>query len=445
MTEGSWGVTPVPERLRTLSGLDLTLLWGNLGVSLLVVVLAAALVPAMSLPTALLAILVGSVAGNLMLGAAGLIGADGRVPAMVLMRAPLGHKGSYLPTGLNVLQCLGWATFEIIIIAAAASALSDELVGVGGTAFWTVVTGGVGLALALLGPIGVVRRVIRKFAVWIVLASLVYLTWWALAEADLGALWDVPGEGGMPFVVGVDLVIAITVSWIPLAPDYTRFARTRRAALVGTSVGYFLAATWMLVLGCVLVLDRGISDASELPASVAAAGVASALALLAVTVDEADEAFANIYSAAVSVQNLAPGAAQRLLVGLVAVLATAGALAIELANYETFLFLLGSFFVPLFGVLLADWLFSGASYANVDFFRAPPLRVGLVAAWLAGFAFYQWLHPLGPTWWVELVERTGTPETQIGSSLPSFALAFGLAALAIVLERRIRRPASATA
>ena len=132
----------------------------------------------------------------------------------------------------------------------------------------------------------------------------------------------------------------------------------------------------MLVLGCVLVLDRGISDASELPASVAAAGVASALALLAVTVDEADEAFANIYSAAVSVQNLAPGAAQRLLVGLVAVLATVGALAIELANYETFLFLLGSFFVPLFGVLLADWLLSGASYANVDFFRAPPLRVG---------------------------------------------------------------------
>ena len=117
----------------------------------------------------------------------------------------------------------------------------------------------------------------------------------------------------------------------------------------------------------------------------------------------------------------------------------------EREHRPTFLFLLGSFFVPLFGVLLADWLLSSASYANVDFFRTPPLRAGLVAAWLAGFAFYQWLHPLGPSWWVELVERTGTPETQIGSSLPSFALSFGLAALAIVLERRIRRPASATA
>ena len=39
MHEGtpSWGVEPVPERLRVLSGLDSTLLWGNLSVSLLVI------------------------------------------------------------------------------------------------------------------------------------------------------------------------------------------------------------------------------------------------------------------------------------------------------------------------------------------------------------------------------------------------------------------------
>ena len=435
---GSWGVTPVPERLRTLSGLDLTLLWGNLGVSLLVIVTAAFLVPAMSLPDALLAILVGSLIGNAMLGAAGLIGADARVPAMVLMRAPLGRRGSYAATGLNVVQCLGWATFEIIIIAAALTALSDELLGVGGNAFWTLVTGAVALLLALMGPVGVVRRVIRKFAVWIVLASLLYLTWWALEDADLSALWNAPAEGGTSFVVGVDLVIAITVSWIPLAADYTRFSRSREGAFVGTGLGYFLGGTWMLALGAFLAVGRGIGDASELPAAVAAAGVASALALLAVTVDEADEAFANIYSTAVSLQNLVPAAAQRALVGGVAVLATLGALTIELANYEPFLFLLGSFFVPLFGVLLADWLLAGRSYEGHDFFGGPSLRPGLVMAWLAGFALYQWLHPLGPASWVDLLERTNPPETQIGSSLPSFALAFGLAVLAVLVERRGR-------
>ena len=93
--------------------------------------------------------------------------------------------------------------------------------------------------------------------------------------------------------------------------------------------------------------------------------------------------------------------------------------------------------MPLFGVLLADWLLSGASYDGRDLLAAPAFRAGPVAAWIAGFALYQWLHPLGPSWWVELVERTGPPETQIGSSLPSFALAFALAAAAILGERRL--------
>ena len=48
------------------------------------------------------------------------------------------------------------------------------------------------------------------------------------------------------------------------------------------------------------------------------------LALLALTVDESDEAFANVYSGAVSLQNLLPGVPQRLLVAATAGVATAG-------------------------------------------------------------------------------------------------------------------------
>ena len=133
--EGSWGVDPVPARLRVLSGLDTGLLWGNLGISLLVIVAGAALVPALSLPDALIAIVLGCLIGNLMLVAAA-IGADARVPGMVLMRAPLG-QGSYLPTGINVVQGIGWSVFELLIIATAAAALSDELFGFRAQWLWT--------------------------------------------------------------------------------------------------------------------------------------------------------------------------------------------------------------------------------------------------------------------------------------------------------------------
>jgi NCS1 family nucleobase:cation symporter-1 len=426
----NWGITPVPERLRILSGLDLTLLWGSLGVSLLVVVAGALLVPALSLPQALLAILVGGLIGNAMLGAAGLIGADARVPAMVVLRAPLGRAGSYLATVLNVAQCLGWAIFELIIIATAAAALSDRVFGFEARWAWTLVFGAVTVALALMGPIGVVRRFLRRFAVWIVLASLVYLTWWALDGADLSASWNAPAEGGASVWEGIDLVVALTVTWIPLAPDYTRFARDRAGAFVGTAVGYFVPTLWMWGLGAVLVLSRGLDDPVALPAAVAAGGVGAVLALLAVTVDEADEAFANAYSAAVSAQNVLSAVSQRLLVVAACVAATVGALVIELGSYTSFLYMLGSFFVPLFGVLLADWLVAGARYRESDVFGAPSLRPGPVAAWLAGFALYQWLFPQGPGWWVDLVERTSPPDLGIGASLPSFAVAFVLGAAA---------------
>ena len=436
----NWGTDPVPERLRVLTAFDQFLLWGNLGVSLLVIVIGSFLVPALSLRDALLAILLGSVIGNVMLGAAGMIGADARVPGMVLMRAPLGRVGSYAPSALNVVQCLGWATFELIIIAAAAAALSDELFGFEAKPLWTIFFGGVAAALALMGPVGVVRRFIRKFAVYFVVASLVYLTWWTLDTGTLRELWNRPGEGGTTLWLGMDLVIAVTVSWVPLIPDYTRFAQRPRSAFVGAGFGYFVAATWMLALGSVLVLTRGVTDPVELPAAVAAAGLAAALALLAVTVDETDEAFANVYSSAVSAQNVAPGVPQRALVAGAAVLATLGALTIDLARYQNFLFLLGAFFVPLFGVLLAHWLLNGRHYDADDVFRTPAVRVPLVVAWLAGFVVYQWLHPIGPSWWVDAVEavRPGTGGLDAaGVSLPSFAGAFALASASVLAERTV--------
>ena len=62
----------------------------------------------------------------------------------------------------------------------------------------------------------------------------------------------------------------------------------------------------LFALGAVIAMSRHISDAPALLTAVAAGGAASVLALLALTVDESDEAFANVYSGAVSLQNLLP-------------------------------------------------------------------------------------------------------------------------------------------
>src|ERR671936_764310 len=158
----AWGIEPVPERLQVLGFLDTFLLWANLSISLLV------------------------------------IGADARVPGMVVLRASLGQRGSYVPTLVNVAQNLGWSIFELVVISTAAAALSDRVFGFRDRWLWAIVFGVVSVGLALLGPIGFVRRYVRKFAVWAVLLSLAYLTWWAIDKSNLHAYWSAHGKGGFP-------------------------------------------------------------------------------------------------------------------------------------------------------------------------------------------------------------------------------------------------------
>jgi nucleobase:cation symporter-1, NCS1 family len=430
----SWGIEPVPERLRVLGGVDTLLLWTNLGISLLVLVSAAYF--DLTLKQAIAATIVGGLIGNAMLATAALIGADARVPTMVLQRAPLGRRGSYLATGLNVLQCLGWSIFELVVIATAAGALSDRLFGFHAIWVWKLVFGGVALAMALLGPIGFVRKFVRKIGVWAVLASIVYLAWWILAHGHLQETWRQGGHHGS-FWLGVDLVIALTVSWIPLVADYTRFSTTRRAAFWGAGIGYLLPTLFQFGFGAILVLSHpAIDGPTAVLTTVAAGGVGSVLALFALTVDETDEAFANVYSTAVSLQNWFPRAPQRALITGVAAVATAVALVLDLTRYQQFLLLLGAFFVPLFGVLLADWLRNGLHYSRSDVFDAPAFRPGMVLAWLVGFGLYEWIaqtQDLG--FWTRFLGHLHPPHGGIGASLPGFAAAFALALLLGELER----------
>ena len=417
---------------------DTFLLWTNFGISILVLVAAAYL--GLSLKQALLATVLGGLIGCTMLAVAALIGADARVPTMVLQRAPLGQRGSYVATGLNVLQCLGWSIFELIIIATAASALADRAFGFDAVWFWKLVFGAVATALALLGPIGFVRRFVKKFAIWAVALSIAYLIWWIPAHADMHGLWNSGGQGGS-FFAGMDLIIALSVSWIPLCADYTRFSTGRRAAFWGAGLGYLFPTLFQFGFGAILVLSHDITGPVDVITTIAAGSVASFFALLALTVDETDEAFANIYSTAMSLQNFVPRAPQRALIVGCSVAATLGALAFDLTQYSRFLYLLGAFFVPLFGVLLADWIQRGMHYTRADVFEGPAVRPGMIGAWLCGFVFYEWLATsTGATadlgFWTSFLEWLHPLDSQVGASLPSFALSFALAWIVCVFARR---------
>ncbi len=441
----TWGIRPVPPEHRTLRGLDFGVLWGDLSIGLLVILTGALLVPALGLPRALVAIGIGSVIGCVPLALVGLAGAREGVPGMVLFRPVLGRRGSYVPSALNILTLVGWTGFEFWAMALVADQMSKRLFGFSSYGLWLALVAVVCTALAAGGPILVVRRWLERFGAWVVAAVGAWITYRVLAHAALGAIWHAPGAGGLPFWGAVDLVIAQPVSWLPLVADYNRFARPGVSSAGGTFLGYAVGNAWFYALGALLVLGAGLSDPSPAGLAAAIAQLAGGwIVLLILLVGETDEAFADVYSAAVSSQNLRERMPQRAAVLMIAAAGVALAVwlgsrpAVAIGNYESFLFLLGSVFVPLFGVFVADYfVLRRQRHDAAGLFdpRAPAWRWRALVAWLAGFAMYQWCVPTGPALWLHAVDRVlhawlHLPVPLVGSAAGASLPAFGAALVA---------------
>lgn len=417
-------LTPVPAIRRIFATGDAFSLWFSLGIGLLVLQAGAYLVPGLSLPHALAAIVVGSLLGVLLLSLAGVVGADTGLSAIASLRPALGVRGAAIPAVLNAVQLTGWGAFEIIAMREAADALAKQTFGVSNPLAWTLLFGALATALAVVGPVSFVRRFLRAWGLWLLLAGAAWLSWKLLADYDLRALMAKAGTGEMSFGAGVDLVVAMPLSWLPLIADYTRFGRTPGAMFRGSAMGYLLANIWFFSLGACYALASG-GDNMLLTALAAAGG---GVALLMILIDETDNTFADIHSAAVSTATLVRVRPARLAIGY-GLICTAIAVAAPLARYEGFLLLIGSVFAPLFGVLLTDHFVvrrrtieaddidrKGGVYWFLGGFSARGLT-----AWIVGIAAYQTVTRLAPS---------------LGATLPALVVAAATYLLLKTVRRR---------
>jgi purine-cytosine permease-like protein len=141
----------------------------------------------------------------------------------------------------------------------------------------------------------------------------------------------------------------------------------------------------------------------------------------------------------VSFQNIWPKVPRKLLSVIVAVIGTALAARLTMASYETFLFLLGSVFLPLFGVVAARYVLARGELDQTSARSTPSIALTFIA-WTLGFAVYHWILPTGPTWWVDPVtDLAGTPlsaeVTWLPASIPAFATSFLAQAVVVALSR----------
>jgi nucleobase:cation symporter-1, NCS1 family len=422
---------PVPQPLTILDQFGL---WGNLGVSLLgftgalfVLQPGGAGTPELSLLAALGAIVTGTIIGTAPVALACVQGARTGAPAMVLLRGLFGGRLSYLPTALNIVQLFGWSIFELVTIAAAAHTLAPQLPK---PAY--VAAAGLCTAVLTVRPLGAIRT-LRRFAVAAVTVVGVYLLV-QLARQPLPAMTAGTWSG---FWVATDTVVGVSVSFVPLAADYARHSRSPRAAAAGAMIGYSITQVACYAIGLLALLTVARRSGDVFGAFIALPAGAAAFAILAAR--ELDQSFADVYSTAMSIQNLRPLWDRRVLAVAIAALSTAGALWFNIADYENFLTLIGSVFVPLSAVLVIDYFV--IARGNWDLSPSAATRWLALLPWAAGFVMYQLVNPGTVSWWASAwrsVDKSVgfTPAGWMSASILSFAVAAAVALAAGLPARR---------
>ncbi|BCL75109.1 nitrate reductase [Jeongeupia sp. HS-3] len=398
---------PVPAERRVFSARDVMSLWFSLAIGLMVLQTGALLVPGLSFGAALAAIAIGSVIGVSCLAAVAVIGTDTGLATMSALRPTLGLRGAGLPAICNLVQLIGWGAFEIVVMRDAAGALIQRATDNPGLwqspVLWTLLFGGISTLIAVFGPLGFVRRVLRRWGIWMLLAAATWLTWQLFASYDVAELFARQGTGALGFGTGIDLVIAMPLSWLPLVADYTRFARDPGSTFRGTLAGYLIGNLWFCTLGAAYTLafaQQGGDNA--LLFALASAG--GGLALLLILLDESEKAFADIHSAAVSACTLIPTRVEYAALAF-GILCTVIALFVPLARFESFLLLIGSLFAPLFGVVLIDHFvvrrrqidIAAVTQAGGAYWYSGGWHVRALLAWALGIASYHMIANLAPT------------------------------------------------
>ncbi|GIH93831.1 purine-cytosine permease family protein [Planobispora siamensis] len=383
---------------KTLGVLDQGALWANLGVSLLGFSGAIALINPLgnrplSFLAAITAAVVGSLIGTAMVALAAIPGQRTGAPAMVLLRGLFGARLSYAPTVLNIVQMLGWGAFELWVIAQGAQAIAGSFGVEVPYAVWVVLGGAVTVALTIR-PLGAVR-LLRRYVTAGVIISMI---WFAVALFSRGpslgtGTWEA-------FAPSVDYVIALSVSWVPVAADFARFSRSGRAAFAGVVGGYTVAQVACLTLGIAALALVG-ND----PAKVWDPFVAAPLGWLffgILVLRETDQSFVNVYSTAMSLQNLLPRLDRRIISVGTGVVVTLMAIFVSADDYIAFLGIIGAVFVPMFGVLAVDYFLLGRG-ENWDTSENAPSRWLMVLPWVLGFAAWWMLAALPDAeelgWW----------------------------------------------
>ncbi|TGE36163.1 putative hydroxymethylpyrimidine transporter CytX [Desulfosporosinus fructosivorans] len=362
-----------------LSMFNYTTLWFGAAISV-AEILAGGLLAPLGFKMGLLAILLGHLVGTTLLVLGGVIGTTERIPALVSTRISFGVYGSYVFSVLNVLQLLGWTAVMIIVGARSVNEITKTLWSFDHLTVWSLIIGALIMVWVWLGKDSGWKKanhiaVILLFLLTIVLSVIIFRN---------HELFSKLGTGDMSFGLGLELAVVMPLSWLPLISDYTRFAKTKRGGAGGSWLGYFFGSSWMYIIG----LGAAIIASNPDPSAMLLAANLGIVALGIIVLATVTTTFLDANSAGVTLLNIFPKLNEKIVAIVMTAIGTGLAILVNIEEYESFLYLIGSVFAPLFAILLTDYFLLNNKKIQADLL----VNWGTLALCALGtFLYYQFI------------------------------------------------------
>jgi putative hydroxymethylpyrimidine transporter CytX len=384
---------PVGKEERKLGQWDFFFLWAGAAISIMEIFSGAMLAP-LGLLVGVAVIIAGHVIGNSLLALSCLHGQEMGITSMLSVRFSFGVRGSHFFAFLNIIQLVGWMAVMQIVAADAMNAVTSF----SSRSFWIVVIGIITTLWAMGGQ--KVWKVLNSVSTVLLVLLTVVMTYQVFVSFPPV---NVP-QDPMPLGLAMDIVIAMPISWLPLASDYSRYAK--RGSMRGTWAGYFVFSSWMYFIGLISALGTGESFPTH-TLMLMGLGV-PAMIIVALSTITSD--YMDVYSAAASWLNVREKSDSRVTMLVFGAAGIALSLVFPIEQYQNFLLFIGSLFCPLFAIVIVDYLTKGRDYdveaalGKDGYWYTHGFSMKAMAAWALGLTVF----------WV-------SSHYAIGGSLPSMA------------------------
>jgi NCS1 family nucleobase:cation symporter-1 len=431
---GQDSVEPGADTERTMGFGNTIMVWLAANMVVTTLLTGTLFVPGIPYVQAILIIVLGTLLGVTVLSLVGCIGTRTGLPTMVLSRGAFGVRGGKVPGVLNLAVLMGWSWVQALLAGIAVNYAVETLTGFSSIPLFTILCQSIVVLLALFGHHGIER--VEPFIAVVMIGLALFVFYKAFSTFGTGEFVSLPGDPsvGMTAAIAFDVVVATAISWTVLSADFNRNAKTQLGGIFGTVIGYTASTSIAMSLGATAAayaqLKGGAAQGFDPAVLVENFGLPAALVVF-LSVMATNTLV--VYGMVMSYLDLRPEGrflASALVIGAISIV---GALWQGILDrFLDFLLLIGTFFVPVFAIMLADYyLVRRGNYSAEDVLK----KRGGVYWYTGGFnasAWVAWVIGVGLAFY-----WTRVSPLSFGATVPVFVVTFVLYLAVRVVAGRV--------